>query len=1538
MVMVSSASAQTYVFDGDLNTAGIQNGSGVWSSNGTVSTNLRWVKDGIYSAWDNSGLAIAEFGNTTSTTGGTITLDGEIKLAGINFNPLGTPLGSLSHAFSGGTLDFGTGGIVNVANAASGGSTGNQWITFGSLLKGSNLTFQKAAGTSLGFVRITSANPDLTGTLTLASAQGSTTGIYLSVASNSFISSLSRVDVKTNSTFNTTGAGPWSVPIAFAGIGGSQYGAIRVDTSGSVFNGALILTGDGRFHTHINTLNTTINGGITEEGGSWAFSRTANSPTNTLTPLITTYNGASTYTGATILGRVLGGGHVSTTEATGTEGGVNVLNFASATAPDTDLLYNGTTAGTLQLMGGLASRTDLQLTGAAGEANSQRFGATSVQQAASAIILTSGLGGSMSVDLGAISRTGPGVLAIIAPKAGQITGTVAGSGTGFLGAWATYRSADGATAGWAGLVDGKMGLFTGSLAYQTGAEVGVLPGSSAAADLQVSSASSGDVAFGADTTKLGTLSMTDSGGARQLDLAGKTLRFAESGGIQIIQGAKALTVGAIGDGSTLTAGTVDDTAAQLLLTNMSGTSALTIHSTIANNGTGALGVTINGTGRTIFTGANTFTGVVSVMSGVLEVRSSGALGGSAAAALTKIMGGASLNLSGDITLAETIQANGQGIALDGAIRNLSGTNTITPQVRIQSATRFTADSGTLILSGGLIAQIGSTAYTFTGAGDFEVGAITASSGVLNKEGSGTLTLKAASTASGTTTVSNGTLHLDFSAAAAPVSNILFNGVTFSTSAGLLTLGGTGGGTLKATGKADTVTTQSVSATTFAVGSSRVTAVSSGTGSMTVNLGGITRTAIGATVRFDLPASGSITTSSGTDNTILSGAGGAPYATVGLTDWAATGAAVAGVRAIVGLSTLSGYTASTATTLAGHADIAAGVIATTLSANTTTSTLRFNQAQATTITQDSSALVLTTNGILVTPNVDANVSTLAGGSIRPPVGASELIITQNNTASPLVITSRILNALNASGSAVTTTLTKTGPGTLVYQYDTGYTSGDYTGPTRIQDGALQLVKTISGTPAPTSYPLYYATFTLGGGSGTSGKLILGSATTGYAVTQYGGLSIQGTGTGNALVGGTSATASFLHYVTGVSDFRNGMIGGTDQYENNLNLLTSSSGTLQLGLANTYNGKTTLYQATIEATKLADRGVASSLGTGDVNSTSHIIDMATGTTSAQNYNVVATLRYTGDSDSVTNRPINVSNGDIATDVISVTAVLENTGSGTVKFTSPFTAGGSNPVQRVLRLGGTNTGANEIVSFANVNSSITSRIEKTGAGTWLLTGASTYSGGTTVNEGTLLVTNTNGSATGAGTVSVAANAVLGGSGRIAPDADQSIALTGAILQIGAELPGQAAASASSLILQTSGSGTLSLASGSTLAFDLFTGAGSGDNTGIGTAADLAIILGTASLSADTVLRVSNPNAMTAWADGDQWKLFDWSGLTAPVSVTSIQYDLPMLTSGLLWDTSALFTTGVLAIAVPEPSRVAMLLAGLLVAGWRRRRSPGP
>ncbi len=78
------------------------------------------------------------------------------------------------------------------------------------------------------------------------------------------------------------------------------------------------------------------------------------------------------------------------------------------------------------------------------------------------------------------------------------------------------------------------------------------------------------------------------------------------------------------------------------------------------------------------------------------------------------------------------------------------------------------------------------------------------------------------------------------------------------------------------------------------------------------------------------------------------------------------------------------------------------------------------------------------------------------------------------------------------------------------------------------------------------------------------------------------------------------------------------------------------------------------------------------------------------------------------------------------------------------------------------------------------------KSGKGTWTLRGASTYTGGTTIQKGTLLVTNTTGSATGTGAVGVRSGGVLGGTGLISGAVTVGVDGTPGLLAPGNAQPG--------------------------------------------------------------------------------------------------------------------------------------------------------
>lgn len=172
------------------------------------------------------------------------------------------------------------------------------------------------------------------------------------------------------------------------------------------------------------------------------------------------------------------------------------------------------------------------------------------------------------------------------------------------------------------------------------------------------------------------------------------------------------------------------------------------------------------------------------------------------------------------------------------------------------------------------------------------------------------------------------------------------------------------------------------------------------------------------------------------------------------------------------------------------------------------------------------------------------------------------------------------------------------------------------------------------------------------------------------------------------------------------------------------------------ANDYTGGFSTRFGISEFTSVANAGSPSALGAGSG-------------ISADNSASGAILRHVGDADSSTDRPINwsASTGQF---------YLESSGTGTLSFTSTaaLVTGDGN---KTFSLGGTNPGNNTMSqAIGNGPVSGTTSLLKYGSGKWLVTAANTYTGNTTISEGTLAL-GASASIENSPSVSIAAGATL-------------------------------------------------------------------------------------------------------------------------------------------------------------------------------------
>jgi fibronectin-binding autotransporter adhesin len=225
-----------------------------------------------------------------------------------------------------------------------------------------------------------------------------------------------------------------------------------------------------------------------------------------------------------------------------------------------------------------------------------------------------------------------------------------------------------------------------------------------------------------------------------------------------------------GKDQTISVGTLALTSSTVA--DLTGSGNLTISSAI----TGTTNLIKDGTvaGKLILTGNNSaLTGGVYINNGIVQAANANALGAGA----TTVLGGAALELSGVITVANAISVAGSGVGGAGAIHNVSGNNTLSGTLTETSSTTIAADTGTLLTMSGTLTGA-NTATTFAGAGNINAALITTGTGTVDINSTGNVTFSGATanTYTGNTTVNSGTLILGKTAGVNAVAgNLTING-------------------------------------------------------------------------------------------------------------------------------------------------------------------------------------------------------------------------------------------------------------------------------------------------------------------------------------------------------------------------------------------------------------------------------------------------------------------------------------------------------------------------------------------------------------------------------------------------------------------------------------------------------------------------------------------------------------------------------------------------------------------------------------------
>ena len=706
----------------------------------------------------------------------------------------------------------------------------------------------------------------------------------------------------------------------------------------------------------------------------------------------------------------------------------------------------------------------------------------------------------------------------------------------------------------------------------------------------------------------------------------------------------------------------------------------------------------------------------------------------------------STSLLGNVTLYNSFlgYGNGIGIALTGNISGnggftvaagthvLSGSDTYTGPTVINAGTLQIGNgtSGEALTSSSAITNNGTLIFNHTDA--ITINAPIGGTGTLTKTGSGVTTLGSANSYTGNTTISNGQIMLGNNLAAqnSTVSVNVNNGLAFAAGVNVPSIGGLGGyGNVALTDANSTAVTLSVgsnnaNATYYGVLSGNGGLVKTGTGALTLSATG---TYSGATAVNQ----GTLVLSPAVAGFGGSGSGWTVNSNANITSTPITS----------NVLTLTDNGGGEARSAFYNTKVPVGAFTASFlymasvgkAADGVTFTLQNSSAGTSAIGGSGSSLGYA--GITPSAAVQINIYTGAPGGIGTAFSTGGAVAAELSTTSsvnpgsgdPIQVTlsydgfSNLVETLKDMTTLATYTHTYTGEnlasivsGTSAYIGFTGATGGAVS----TQQISNFTFNYAAGNLLPANTALQVAsgaTVDLGGGNETVGSLA---------------------GAGTVTNNNSSFSPTLTFGADGTTQTFSGVLANGAGGNGVLSLLKTGTGMQTLsGTQSTFTGALTVNSGTLSVASLADSGPGSN-GSGAIR---------------LGYAGPATLQYTG-TGVTTTRAINVAG----------TSAIDSSGTGPLVLNaSPNAIAGTN--QNVTLTG---SGSGEVTTVVSLGSGA---LTKNGVGVWQLDTANSYTGGTTINAGTLLLNAANG-ATGTGGV------MLNG-GALASTAGPAVSVSGSV-----------------------------------------------------------------------------------------------------------------------------------------------------------------